>query len=198
LLDHVEVLDVGIQRQLLQTVRMGSLSPMGGEDAAPLMVRFIGIRNAATLPTDRLEIDFSRWLGSVRVELPALRDHLEDLPMLAEVFLRGMGAGKKIEPSAYRALLGYHWPGNLDELRSLLQLVTAISKGRSITERDIVALLKARTAAATDRKSFASEREWILDGLRRNRFRRAETARFLRISRKTLYTKIRQHGISLG
>jgi predicted TIM-barrel enzyme/DNA-binding NtrC family response regulator len=195
LLDHVELIDVGIQRQLLQNVRMGSFSPTGPASSAPLAVRFIGIRNAVISPADTLEIDFSRWLGSVRVELPALRDHLEDLPMLAEVFLRGMGAGKKIEPSAYRALLGYHWPGNLDELRSLLQLVTAISKGRSITEGDIVALLKARTAAATDRRSFASEREWIMDGLRRNRFRRVETAQFLRISRKTLYNKMRKYGL---
>jgi predicted TIM-barrel enzyme/DNA-binding NtrC family response regulator len=195
LLDHVEVLDIGMQRQLLQTVRMGGFSPTGGADAAPLAVRFIGIQNGPTLSADTLEVDFSRWLGSIRIELPALRDHLEDLPMLAEVFLRGMGAGKKIEPSAYRALLGYHWPGNVDELRSLLQLVTAISRGRSITEGDIVALLKARTAAASDRRSFASEREWIMDGLRRNRFRRVETAQFLRISRKTLYNKMRKYGL---
>lgn len=189
LLDNVETLDVGIQRQLLQAVHLDG----------SMQVRFIGILNVSNLACtrDALEADFLRWLSSVRIDVPALRDHLEDLPMLAEVILRSLGQGKKLEPSAYRVLLAYHWPGNVDEFRSLLQLASVSAKGHSITQRDIHASLKARCELPTERKAFPSEREWILDGLRRNRFRRGETARFLRISRKTLYNKMHQNGLLL-
>lgn len=198
-LDEVACLDIALQRQLLQAVQTGGFSPRGGTQIIPLNVRFIGIKgpDPAAEPEGRLfDPKFLAWLGVRRIDVPPLRDHLEDLPMIAETMLQSFsnGAGTRLSPSAYRALLGYHWPGNVAELRTVIQAAAGSSPGRIIAERDIASLLTSRRAVS-DRKAFLTEREWILDGLKRNRYRRTETAQFLRLSRKTLYNKIRQHGI---
>ena len=198
-LDDVGCLDIALQRQLMQAVQTGGFWPRGGTEIVPLDVRFIGIKSpdlAAEHDIRKFDPKFLAWLGALRIEVPPLRDHLEDLPMIAEAILQDFstGAGTRLSPSAYRALVGYHWPGNVAELRTVMQAAALTAAGRIIAQGDIAPLLGARRALS-DKRSFSTEREWILDGLKRNRYRRAETAQFLRLSRKTLYNKIRQHGI---
>jgi DNA-binding NtrC family response regulator/predicted TIM-barrel enzyme len=199
-LDDVGTMGMEIQRQLLQAVQAGGFWPRGGTDIIPLDVHFIGMScfdSVDGLDSNRFDPKFLQWLGAIRIELPPLREHLEDLPMLAEAVLRGLTKGekRKLTPSAYRILLGYHWPGNLAELRSLLQMAALKARGGVITDRDLIELLRPHGKTRGDRQAFSSEREWIVDGLKRNRFRRAESAQFLRISRKTLYNKMQQYGL---
>jgi predicted TIM-barrel enzyme/DNA-binding NtrC family response regulator len=201
LLHGVESLDITVQRQILQAVQTGGFWQRGSTEIIPLDVRFIGVSSVdPTSESDlrRFDPKFLQWLSAVRIDLPPVREHLEDLPMLAEGTLRGLSKGEthKLSPSAYRVLLGYDWPGNLAELRSVLQVAAVKTRGTVITDRDLLRILKPAARKRSDRKAFSSEREWILDGLRRNRFRRAETAQFLRISRKTLYNKTRQYGLT--
>lgn len=67
-----------------------------------------------------------------------------------------------------------------------------------MSAQELRPLLQLHDDGSRPGTSFSSEREWILDGLRRNRFRRVETAQFLRISRKTLYNKMQQYGLRTG
>jgi DNA-binding NtrC family response regulator len=76
-------------------------------------------------------------------------------------------------------------------LRAVLRKSSEAAKNRPILALDIAPLLVP--ARSLDRSVFDSERDWVLEGLRRNRFRREETARYLRISRKTLYNKMAFH-----
>lgn len=199
-LDDVGQLDVAIQRQILQAVRAGGFWARGGTSLRELDVRFIGISRfdpARDADANRFDPGFARWLGTIHVELPPLRERFEDIPMLAKAVLHGarVGSHAELEPSAYRVLLGHHWPGNLREFRSILQRAALAARECTLSARDLQSLLQPDAATSTSRASFSSEREWILDGLRRNRFRRAETAQFLRISRKTLYNKVQQYGL---
>jgi predicted TIM-barrel enzyme/transcriptional regulator with AAA-type ATPase domain len=191
-LEHVEALDGTLQGKLLRAFRAG------GGDRPP--VRFIGISGPTRFVAGGAGFDngLLRWLATIRIELPPLREHLEDLPMLAAALLRKVDKNrcKGLAPSAYRELLGYHWPRNLDELRTVIQTASLKARGAQIVAADVTAELGSPADMGRDRDSFASERDWILEGLRRNRFRRAETARFLRISRKTLYNKMQQHGLT--
>ena len=201
LLDDVGSLNTEVQRQLLQAVQTGGFWRRGETEIIPLDTRFIGLSGlkAAASGARRSDTKFLQWLGAIRIEIPPLRERLEDLPMLAEGFLRrANGERRRIAPSAFRALLGYDWPGNLDELRSVMQRAAIRAHRGVITDTNVIALLKRRHASPSDRKSIASPREWILDGLRRNRFRRAESAHFLQISRKTLYNKMKQYGLLDG
>jgi two-component system, NtrC family, response regulator AtoC len=199
-LDDVGTLDIAIQRQLVQAAHAGGFWPRGGAEVASLDVRFIGIScfdPTLEANSNRFDAGFLRWLGGVRIELPPLREHLEDLPMLAEVILRCLNKNERprLDSAAYRTLLSYHWPGNLRELRSVLLAVAATARGGILQERDLHRQLLSRQMTRSERGRFPSEREWIMDGLKRNRFRRAETAQFLRLSRKTLYNKMRQCGL---
>jgi predicted TIM-barrel enzyme/DNA-binding NtrC family response regulator len=193
LLSDVGLLSKDVQQQLLHAASNGNFWPRGATEVVPLDVRFIGITRfdpAGDSAEARFDAAFAHWLGTLRVDLPPLRDRLEDLPMLAERVLRASASGMKarIDPSAYRILLSHRWPGNLRELRSVLQKSLVTARAGTISERDVVAVL-TRDDAPT-RKSFPSERDWILDGLRRNRFRRGKAAHYLGISRKTLYNKM--------
>lgn len=193
LLNDVGLLPKEVQQQLLHAATNGNFWPRGATEVVPLDVRFIGITRfdpALDSTEARFDAAFAHWLGTLRIDMPPLRDRLEDLPMLAERILRSHSGGSKarIDPSAYRTLLSHRWPGNLSELRAVLQKSLLTARGGTISERDVVAVLQ-RDDTPT-RKSFASEREWILDGLRRNRFRRGKAAHYLGISRKTLYNKM--------
>lgn len=200
-LDDVGQLDVAIQRQILQAVRAGGFWQRGGTSLNTLDVRFIGLSRfdpVREADASRFDSGFAHWLGTIRVELPPLRERLEDIPMLAKAVLRGgISSGHTdLEPSAYHVLLGHHWPGNLREFRSVLQGAALAARECSLSAEDLRSLLQPHADAAPPRASFSSEREWILDGLRRNRFRRSETAQFLRISRKTLFNKMQRHGLA--
>ena len=198
LLDDVGAMDKALQRQLLQAVTAGGFWPRGAAEIIPLNVRFIGITSAVHLlkpSVDDFDAGFAQWLSTIRIELPALRDHLEDLPMLAESIVRGISGPtrSRLSPSAYRALLGHQWEGNLAELRSVLQVAVLRARDGMISDAHLTELRSPQVSESRGRSAFPSEREWILDGLNRNRYRRAETARFLRLSRKTLYNKMQQY-----
>ena len=97
-------------------------------------------------------------------------------------------------PSAYRALATYHWPGNLRELTAVLERAVLASPNQVITP-DHLPPLDEPEAPSRGVSAFESEKAWVLDGLRRNRYRRGTTAAYLGISRKTLYNKMRHYGL---
>jgi predicted TIM-barrel enzyme len=134
----------------------------------------------------------ARTLSAQRLLVPPLRDRMEDLPLLARAMLRGMGHAE-LEPTALRLLMARSWPGNLRELQELLRRAVTEARNGRITTAVLEALLGPATPAASP--SPADERAWILDALRRNRFRRGETAAFLGIARKTLYNRMRRLGL---
>jgi DNA-binding NtrC family response regulator len=136
----------------------------------------------------------ARALSAQRLVVPPLRDRTEDLPLLARTMLRGMQrAATGLEPAALRLLMARGWPGNLRELREVLQRAATEARDGRIT----LAALEEQLGPASSGvpPSPADERAWILDALRRNRFRRGETAAFLGIARKTLYNRMRRLGL---
>jgi DNA-binding NtrC family response regulator len=191
-LDEVADLDPKLQHEFLSAWRK---SEMGRIDATSIRVIAL-TRFDPSQHTARFDPELVRWLGTIRIDLPPLRERLEDLPMLAERMLRTIETRATLDPSAYRALLKHHWPGNLTELRGVLRKSAEIARHRPISDRDVVPMLIP--PMPTDRQSFSLERDWLLEGLRRNRFRREETARYLRISRKTLYNKMVRYQLIEG
>jgi len=136
----------------------------------------------------------ARALSAQRLTVPPLRARIEDLPLLARAMLAGLGRpAATLETAALRLLMAQPWPGNLRALReTLLQAAGEAHGGRidaALIERVLGPATQVPVAQLTD------ERGWILDALRRHRFRRGETATFLGISRKTLYSRMRRLGL---
>ncbi|MBL6080525.1 phosphoenolpyruvate hydrolase family protein [Belnapia sp. T18] len=136
----------------------------------------------------------ARSLSAQRLIVPPLRDRMEDIPLLARAMLRGMQRNvAELEPAALRLLMARSWPNNLRDLAEVLAQAATEAAGGRIT----LAVLEAQLgpASAVMPASPVDERAWILDALRRNRFRRGETASFLGIARKTLYNRMRRLGL---
>jgi len=200
LLDEVDALPVEIQRALVEAVETRRFWRLGSDVTLSLDVRFLAVsrgdlREGRASAFDRR---FAEWLGCFTIRLPPLRERLEDLPSLIDETLRLIeartsGPHRSLDASAFRALAEYHWPGNLRELTSVLERAALNCAGDVIGAEHLPPLGGARTREPMSR--FESEKAWILDGLKRNRFRRGRTAEHLGVSRKTLYNKMRQYGL---
>lgn len=136
-------------------------------------------------------------LQAGRIEVPPLRDRPEDVPALARHRLALLGGGRQITADGYRLLLAHAWPGNIPELRAVIDRAALESLGGVIGPAAVASAIGLSSdAAATDPGPPPStERDWLLDALRRNRFRRGDTAAYLGLSRKTLYNKMRRAGL---
>jgi predicted TIM-barrel enzyme/DNA-binding NtrC family response regulator len=196
----VENLPLVTQRQLVQTIESGTFWRRGSAEAMTFDVRLIGLSSVD--PTDpahaaSFDAEFLQRLGTVRIVLPPLREHLEDLPLLTQHILGSQPAHSKprLDPTAFRVLVNYDWPRNIRELRAVLLKASPTAGSDIVYARDLPNLVQATHTAAPERSSFPSERDWILDALQRHRYRRAETARFLGLSRKTLYNKMSTYGL---
>ncbi|MCO5090608.1 phosphoenolpyruvate hydrolase family protein [Bosea sp. (in: a-proteobacteria)] len=199
MLDDVEEMPPEVQRALLDAVEAGSFWRHGGETPSPLNVRFLAVarQDLRHLPDEKVDPRFAEWLGCFTIVLPPLRERSEDLPSLIDESLRiianrRQGEPKSLDPAAYRLLSAHHWPGNLRELDSVLEQAVLACPSGVILEQHLPPL-GAEAAAAP--RHFSSEKEWILHGLKKNRFRRSQTADYLGISRKTLYNKMRAYGL---
>ena len=141
----------------------------------------------------------SRRLQAGRVEIPPLRERPEDVPALARHRLGMLGYGQQISADGYRLLLAHPWPGNIPELRSVIDRAALDSEQMTIGSAQISAAIGHKATAESDVSDHSrqpvTERDWLLDALRKNRFRRGDTAAYLGISRKTLYNKMHRFGL---
>ncbi|WP_085034626.1 phosphoenolpyruvate hydrolase family protein [Ensifer aridi] len=199
LLENVECLCADAQERLMEVIETGVYRRLGDNDRGRFEGRLIltSKRTLSQLGSSGLLIpSLESRLSPGHVFLPNLRDRLEDLPLLAEQFLQELRKDRRsrklsVGHSAYRILMTYEWPGNIRELRSVLETAAINCEGDWIQAEHLPPL----GAPAEPQPHPADEREWILDALQRHRFRRGETARYLGISRKTLYNKMRAHGL---
>ena len=198
LLHDLETLTLDLQHALAEVVRTGRLRRLGDDTSRSTDVRLIGIMNPAHANTAAARTFFEQS-GFATIVLSPLKERLEDLPILieaalAKIRLRMRRPNLTLEPSAYRLLLEYGWPGDIAELQTVLENTALSASGDIISPLQLEALVPTRKALPLS--AFGSERDWILDGLRRNRFRRGTTAQFLGISRKTLYNKMCQYDLT--
>ncbi len=193
------------QRRLARVLRDGEVGLAGKR--VPLRARMIGeapASVAAEVGEGHFRPDLFRRLSQICIAVPRLRERQEDMPELAARIgaeLRG-GEPPAFTQAALTVLSAPPWPGNLDELRAVLDRVLRAAPDGSIRQEDVLAHLPIDGALARiapdislreARRQF--EREYIASVLERHRWRMAEAARTLGIERANLYRKTRQLGI---
>jgi two-component system nitrogen regulation response regulator NtrX len=204
-LKHMLDLPAGIQRRLARILRDGEVRSAGRR--TPLRGRIIGGAAAAVaveVGEGHFRSDLFRRLSQPCIAVPALRERPEDIP---EITLRIAADVRGGEPpvftqAALTVLSASGWPGNLDELRSVLERILRAAPAGVIRQEDVlahlpidgaVARIAPRTSLRDARRQF--EREYIASVLERHRWRMSEAARTLGIERANLYRKTRQLGI---
>ena len=136
------------------------------------------------------------------IAVPSLKETTEDIPVIADFFLKAYAAKtgkerKRLDASAVKALKLYPWPGNVRELKDTVLFAAFHAKGDIITADDINFNLSEPTLLEDMQlKSPEAEKRQILDALTKTKWNKSQAAKLLKISRPTLDYKIRQYGLN--
>jgi len=210
-LDEIGDLDLAVQPKLLKVLEEKRFRRVGDVRERTVDVRFLAAANQdldQRAEEKSFRQDLLYRINTVTLNVPALRDRVEDIPVLASAILealaRDMPYGKRtLTPAAVRALQQHTWPGNVRELRNALEHAVLLTDGATI---DVDALNVRRrsssssmtaAAASNDQTLRASEIQEITRALQAEGGRVEKAAERLGVPRSSLYQKIRKYGISV-
>ena len=206
-LDEIAYTTPVFQAKLLRVLQEGEIKPVGGNKPIKVDVRVISATH-----TDLVELvkdksfrqDLYYRLAVLPLHLPPLRDRREDIPLLVEYFIarsckRHHQPIRPVSEKAMRALSKASWPGNVRELQHYIERAVVTTTGPTIACEDLVARgsipdeedLRSATRGAVAQ----AERVRIVEALKKTSGNRARAARLLKISRASLYNKLRLYSI---
>jgi two-component system response regulator HydG len=207
-LDEIGEISHATQLLLLRVLQDRTYERVGGEETKETDVRLIAATNRdlqKAIAQGSFRNDLFYRLNVIPLQMPALREHPEDIPLLAAHFLdRCAGRmNRQIEgftPQATEALIAYRWPGNVRELENLVERLVVLNRSGVIELQDLPpALLDAAPAPAASTNGAGTlrsmERLRIIEALRETDGNKKKAARLLGIHRSTLYTKLRRYGL---
>jgi two-component system nitrogen regulation response regulator NtrX len=206
-LDEVGDLHESSQGKLLRVLQEGEVQRLGGEAAIRVSFRVIAATNrdlTALVKSGRFREDLYYRLSVVPIRVPALRERLEDVPLLAAYFLEDFCARnnfrpKSLDPAAVVLLQRYRWPGNVRELRNLVERMAILSEGDVISDDAVPLEIAASQAegpsAGLQQVRDSAERERILHALSSTKWNVAGAARMLGIERTNLHKRMRLLGL---
>jgi DNA-binding NtrC family response regulator len=216
LLDDIGSASRELQARLLRIVESGQFERIGEHRTLESDVRLIVATKGdlrRKTATGRFRDDLFHRLNFLKVRLPPLRERVEDVPVLMRHFLREFAAkhhrlAAGFEAEAAARLVRYAWPGNVRELRNVIEHGVVMAAGETVGLDDLPGYVAAATRAQARRRQMVPnslreamrepERRCILAALRRAGWNKQFAARKLRISRSTLYKKIKEHGLGPG
>ena len=227
-LDEVTEMSPDLQAKLLRAIQERTVRPVGSTQEIPIDVRIVASTNrdpAEAARSGQLRTDLYYRLQVNVLEIPPLRDRLDDVADLTRHFVRLMSERNEgvrslagIDADAMSALQAYQWPGNVRELGNTIESAFTFGTRATVTLDDLpsrivsawraapaeipsaTAAASAPMAAAEERAgSYAEfERNAIASALERAGGNKAQAARILKISRKKLYDRIERYGLSLA
>jgi DNA-binding NtrC family response regulator len=214
-LDEIGELPTGAQAKLLRVLQEKEFSRVGSSSPIRVDVRVIAATNkdlATRVREAKFREDLYYRLDVLKLRMPSLREHVEDIPLYVRHFIEKYGHifGKRVtgvSEAALRHLESLPWNGNVRELENAVQRGLLNAPGDTIQEANIRIhadtgdLSPAKWDPAAGLEPFVktvseqAEKKIILESLGRTGWNRTETARQLKISRKTLFNKMLQYGI---
>jgi len=208
-LDEIGDMSEGLQSKLLRFLQDRTFQRVGGSKSITVDVRVVAATNRnldEAIREGRFREDLYFRLNVVTITVPPLRERLDDVPPLAEHFLKAHapkgGKPKRMSPKAMRTVMAYDWPGNVRELENAVQRSVVLSRGETIFPEHLPARVRAAGGDGTEGTSSGRtmrevERDAIVRTLRETDGNRTHAAKILGISRRTLQNKIREYDIDL-
>jgi two-component system response regulator AtoC len=207
-LDEIGEMEPRLQAKLLRALEEGVIEPLGSNRRARVDVRVLSSTNRdleGAIRAGSFREDLFYRLNVFRIQLPALRERTEDIGALAAAFLtdfgRELGKGPlALSEPARMALEAYAWPGNVRELRNLMERAAVLSAGVEVDASLIQSLLPGERVGSAltfelEPLLAETERQAILRALEASQDRKAEAAALLGIGERTLWTKLKRHGL---
>ncbi len=202
-LDEIGELPLEVQASLLRVLETGNYRRVGEKEERQVNIRFLFATNrhlADEVEKGRFNEAFFHRINAFSIPIPSLKQRKEDLPLLVDYFLTSLSPDNtsyRIVERAMACLLRYNWPGNIRELRNVIERSIILAENGIISERCLPRELveSADTTSATLTLESV-EKQHILKLLDFHGDNRQQTAEALGISRKTLYRKLTEYGIS--
>jgi two-component system, NtrC family, response regulator AtoC len=216
MLDEIGDLPPGGQAKLLRLLENKTFRRVGGVTELKADVRVIAATNVnleERVSEGRFRADLFFRLNVVRILVPALKDHLEDVPILAAHFIARFNQELKrqvkgVAPAAMEMLKAYHWPGNVRELRNAVERAFILHAGADEIRpehltpelrRAAPAKAKERLVPPVDEQGLVLddvERKLIAEAMERASGNQSKAARLLGVSRDTLRYRLKKHGMA--
>ena len=214
-LDEIAELPLDNQVKLLRILEERKVTRLGGKKSVSVNFRLISATNQdleELIKQGKFRLDLFYRLNIFSIIIPPLRERKEDIPLLVDFFIHKINRQlhlniENVSQQAIECLIKFNWPGNIRDLENAIQSAAILSQGSSIREEHLP--LRIRGYSTLDKSTEIKggldekvkkintqvEKELILDALRRCNYNRTSTAEFLKISRKTLFNKMRQYNI---
>jgi DNA-binding NtrC family response regulator len=215
-LDEIATLTLPLQSKLLRVLEDRSLTRLGGKKAIKVDFRLISATNENLEEMTRdgkFREDLYYRIHVVPVFVPSLRERVEDIPALADYFIKVYCAANKVDPKqladdALLALKRYAWPGNVRELENAIQRIVVMTESNLISLDDLppeIAQAAGRDAKARfrlpaggidlDKELDATERRWVLEAMQQSKQVKTEAARLLGVDRNRMNYLCRKHSL---
>jgi len=222
-LDEIGDMSANVQAKLLRALEERRIERLGGNESIPVDVRIVSATHRPLeqeINNGNFRADLFYRLRVVTIDIPPLRERREDIPVLAETFLRGANERYELPQrvlgqSALKKLLEYSWPGNVRELKNTIDRAVIMAEGDEITARDLPDEVSAGMSKSTltdsddeegdglrvpftadfreDRREF--ERRYITRCLEHTQGNVTRAAEILDMHRQSLQHKLRQLGL---
>jgi len=203
-LDEITEMSTALQGKFLRFMQNGEVRRIGGHEVRNVTVRVVAAANKnidEEISLGRFRLDLL-YRFIVRLRIPSLREHKEDIPMLIESLLKKLGyPNVRISVEAMELLMAYNWPGNVREMENALQQTLLLSPFAVILPENLPERFhqqkenKEEIALPDISPLETAERDKILQTLKATSWNQSKTAQLLSIDRKTLRLKIRRYGL---
>lgn len=210
-LDEISEMPLSMQVKLLRVLQEREITRVGGEDVVNVDVRVIAATNRdllSEIEKGKFREDLYYRLNVVELKMPPLHERKEDIPLLAQHFLRIFNEKNRKEikgftPRAMDRLLKYQWPGNVRELMNAVERGVVLSRDEYLGERDLPIFSgdeiddndETLNSFTDDMPLDEVEKGTILRTLDAANGNKSEAARRLGITRKTLHKKLKSYGV---
>jgi len=213
-LDEIGDLPLATQVKLLRVLEEKIVERVGDNNPIPINVRIISATNknlAKMVHQGTFREDFFYRINVIPIQIPPLRERIDDIPLLAEAFFRHLQLKtdkniRGISKEAMELLIKYDWPGNVRELRSSFEYVFVTCQGKTINPEDLPPVIqncKPRflshgipSTPAADR--IQRQREELINALEATGGNRSRTAEILGVSRVTVWNRMKRFGVSIS
>jgi len=208
-LDEIGEMAVALQAKLLRALQQGEVQRLGSDRPLRVDVRVIAATNrdlAAEVRAGNFREDLYYRLNVIALSVPALRERVEDIPLLARHFLNLFAARNRktfrgFSPRAMDLMLRYAWPGNVRELENAVERAVILAPGETVNESDLPGNVRGgdgppQVAGPEAPLSLEdAERETIVRVLEQAGNNKSEAARILGVTRVTLRSKMKKFGL---
>jgi transcriptional regulator with PAS, ATPase and Fis domain len=207
-LDEIGDMKMMMQAKILRVLQEKEVERIGGRYPIPVDVRIIAATHAnltKMVEEGTFRKDLFYRLNVIPINIAPLREHLEDIQLLVEYFssryIEEIGVDNySIEVACYEVLKKYHWPGNIRELKNIVEMLIGMTNGE-LTVREVSRIIYEKDGLSCEEgilkaNSGEAEKDTIIKYLQMNEGNKNKVAELLGISRSSLYNKLKKYNIN--